>query len=64
MEKQKDTIVHYAKREGLEITRFVRVEISAARGIVERKLDFSDILICTETSRGLVELLQLLITYL
>lgn len=38
--KQRETLVHYSKRAGLMITRFVGIEISATKGLVERKLEF------------------------
>jgi DNA invertase Pin-like site-specific DNA recombinase len=64
--KQREIIEHYCKRNQIEITRFVRVEVSSRKSLSERKLEFlstlrdGDILICTETSRlsrGLQELL-------
>lgn len=36
--KQRETIEHYAKRNNIEITRFVRVEVSSTKSLEERKL--------------------------
>jgi DNA invertase Pin-like site-specific DNA recombinase len=55
--KQRETVVHHAKRLGLSVTDFVEVEVSSMKDLSRRKLDFleslksGDILICTETSR-------------
>lgn len=38
--KQRETIEHYAKRNNIEITRFVRVEVSSTKSLEERKLGF------------------------
>lgn len=52
-----NSIAFYGRRADLKITEFVGIEISATKGLVQRKLEFlnrlnrGDILICTETSR-------------
>lgn len=66
--KQKDTILHWARREKLKITKFEGIEISSSRSLLDRRLGFlnslksGDILVCTETSRlsrTVVELLTM-----
>lgn len=68
MGKQEDIIKNWARREKLKIDKFVGVEMSSTKSLLDRKLDFLNLmekgstLICTETSRlsrSVVQLLQI-----
>lgn len=64
--KQREIIEHHARRLNLKITRFIRVEVSSGKSMLDRKLEFlntlkkGDVLICTETSRLSRKLTELL----
>lgn len=64
--KQRETLKHYSKLKGLTITKFIEVEVSSTKSVIQRRLDLldaleeGDVLICTETSRLSRSLLELL----